>query len=101
MLSPNRAAISATSHPAAICVADGRYAIAWSNDCHSALKRCGASHVGASNDQRPRGGTGALTSHWTRGTLALRNGVLRGARRHLWRMSCAPPRKLCGGACRT
>jgi hypothetical protein len=44
-----------------IGLADGRYAIALVERLPQCLRRCGASHVGASNDQRPRrGGRAAL-----------------------------------------
>jgi hypothetical protein len=56
---------------------------------------CGASKTTGA----PAGGTGALdgSSLDSRGTLALLRCVLRRARWLLWRMSCAPPRNLCGG----
>jgi hypothetical protein len=41
-----------------IGLADGRYAIALVERLPQCLRRCGASHVGASNDQRPRRGDG-------------------------------------------
>jgi hypothetical protein len=44
-----------------IALADGRYAIALVERLPQCLRRCGASHVGASNDQRRRrGGRAAL-----------------------------------------
>ena len=52
-----------------------------------ARRRCGASHIGPSNEQRPRRGDGGADHHWNArgGTLTRREDGLRGALRNLRR----------------
>ena len=81
-----------------IGLADGRYAIALVERLPQGLRGCGASHVGASNDQRPRrGGRAALIiAGLSRDLSPARRCAERGAAA-LRRISWAPPRNLCGG----